>query len=199
MADDTNFDDLMYKLKHRDPEAAREVFRRYATRLILLARRHLDPRLLQKVDPEDVMQSAMKSFFRRQADGAFDLSSWDSLWSLLTAMTLHKCGHKVDYFTAKIRDVRREAAAPGGEDSSFRWEAIARDPTPAEAVVLKETVEELFSSLDPENAQIVQLALQGYNVAEISTIVGVTERTVYRRLSRVRSRLERQREENTKA
>ena len=42
---------------------------------------------------EDVMASVFKSFFRRHAEAPFDLSSWDSLWSLLTLITLRKCGY----------------------------------------------------------------------------------------------------------
>ena len=52
----------MARLRAGDNAAAAEVFRRFANRLIGLARTHLDARVRQKVDPEDVMQSALKSF-----------------------------------------------------------------------------------------------------------------------------------------
>ena len=56
----------MGRLRSGEDEAAREVFVRFAARLAGLARRHLDVRLAVKVDPEDVVQSAYKSFFVRQ-------------------------------------------------------------------------------------------------------------------------------------
>ena len=108
MSSDDSFADLVVRLRAGAPDAAGEIFRRFARRLIGLARLHLDARLRQKIDPEDVMQSALKSFFIRHAGGAFDLDSWDSLWSLLTVITLRKCGHKLEHFQAACRDVRRE-------------------------------------------------------------------------------------------
>ena len=52
------------------PDAdARALFERFSRRLIGLARCHLEVRLQHKVDPEDVVQSAYKSFFLRYGDG----------------------------------------------------------------------------------------------------------------------------------
>jgi len=45
--------------------AAREFFGRFTHQLIALAFRRLDAGLRHKVDPEDVVQSAYKSFFVR--------------------------------------------------------------------------------------------------------------------------------------
>src|SRR5262249_13290986 len=158
-------------------------------RLIGLARTRLDARLRTKMDPEDVMQSVLKSFFARHADRPFDLGGWDSLWSLLTAITLNKCGHKVEHFLAARRDVRRERAPPADEEEAASWEGLAREPTPEEAALLAETVEGLFAGLAPEDRRVAERSLQGYSVPEIGDAMGVTQRTVYRRLERVRARL----------
>jgi hypothetical protein len=64
---------------------------RFASRLIALARAELDSRIRQKVDPEDVLQSVYKSFFRRHAEGEFDLDGWDRLWAVLATITINKC------------------------------------------------------------------------------------------------------------
>ena len=169
-----------------------EIFQRFAHRLVGLARTRLTGGLRRKVDPEDVMQSVFKSFFRRHAEGQFDLSGWDSLWALLTVITLRKSGHKAKEYLAACRDVRREVhQAPADGDSSAIWQAVARDPTPEEAVSLTETVEQLLRGLDATDRQIVELTLQGYKAPEISVQVGVSERSVYRLLERVKKRLER--------
>ena len=68
MSDDF-FAGLMRRLRSGEDAAAREVFERYTRQLVGLARRRLDERLAGKVDPEDVVQSAFKSFFVRQARG----------------------------------------------------------------------------------------------------------------------------------
>ncbi len=196
MSEELTFLDLMTRLRAGNEEAARLIFHRFAGRLIALARSRLDDRVRQKVGPEDVAQSVLKSFFLRQAAGQFDLENWDTLWSLLTTITLRKCGHKIEHFRAACRDVRREAAAAAADDSAASWQAIAREPTPDEAAQLADTVEQLFAGLGEEDRHIIELALQGYSPREISDRLDVLERTVYRRLERVKTRLERLRSDD---
>ena len=86
-----SFDDLMAQLRDGRNEAAAQVFQRFANRLIVLARKQLDSKILQKVDPEDVMQSVFRSFFLRQMEDQFDVRDWDNLWSLLAMITVRKC------------------------------------------------------------------------------------------------------------
>src|SRR5437773_1756774 len=84
MAPSDSFADVIARLQAGDDKAAREIVGRFTARLIALARTHLDQRLKQKVDPEDVLQSVYKSFFVRFAQGQFELKNWESLWGLLT-------------------------------------------------------------------------------------------------------------------
>jgi RNA polymerase sigma-70 factor (ECF subfamily) len=191
MSPDPTFAALMDRLRRGDQDAARRIFQRFAGRLIALARQHLDARIRQKVDAEDVLQSVWKSFFRRHAEGQFDLDNWDSLWSLLTVITLCKCGYQTRHFRTASRDVQREKAQAAEDDSSASWEAIAREPTPAEAAMLTETVEQLTRALDERDRQILELSLQGETVGQVSTQLRISERTVERVLERVRKRLER--------
>lgn len=196
MSDNDSFDDLMTRLHAGEQTAAREIFDRFARRLIGLARSRLDERLRQKVDPEDMMQSAFKSFFRVHAGGKLDLANWDSLWAILTVITLRKCGHRVEYFRAACRDVGREVTPrPSGDESTASFQAIARDPTPSDAALLTETVEQVLRDLEPREQEVVTLSLQGYSVPEISERVGRTERTVHRVLKRLREKLERMQNE----
>lgn len=92
MSDSPSFADLMTRLRAGDPGAAEEIFRRFANRLVSLARQRLDALVLRKLDPEDVLQSALNSFFRAHAQGRVDVRDWDSLWGLLAVITLRKCG-----------------------------------------------------------------------------------------------------------
>jgi len=187
----------MAELRAGSNTAAEEIFRRYAGRLIALARNNLDGRLRQKIDADDVVQSALKSFFHRQADGQFDLGDWDGLWSLLVTITLRKAGHQVERFHAACRDVRREHAKPALEESAASWQALGNEPSPSHAAMLAETVENVLRSLaDDRERQIVSMSLQGFDVAEISVHVGRSERTVNRVLERLRHQLERQRDAN---
>lgn len=197
MAVNESFVALMGRLKSGEDEAAREVFGRFARRLVGLARQHLDLRITRKVDPEEVVQSAYKSFFIRQRDGRLEVGSWDGLWGLLTLITLRKCADKAEHYRAGRRNVNREqlGAAGPGDDAPPLWSlAVDREPDPAEAVVLAETVEALFqTAYDEDERAVLELSLQGCSSAEISEKLGRAERSVRRMRERIRSRLERMR------
>jgi RNA polymerase sigma factor (sigma-70 family) len=191
-----SFADLFSRLRQGDEDAAAQLFASYAHRLIGLASLHLAGPLRRKVDPEDVVQSALNSFFQRQRRGQVEAADWNSLWSLLVTITLRKCGHKIEYYRAACRDAAREQAALARDDSIQAHEALARDPSPSEAAALVELTEQILNSLrDPREQQIFTLALEGRGSEEISQEVGLTRRTVQRVLARVRSKLERTREE----
>jgi RNA polymerase sigma-70 factor (ECF subfamily) len=177
----------MARLRAGDDEAAARVFRRFARRLIALAQAHLSATLRQKEDPEDVVQSAFKSFFRRQAGRPYEVDGWDNLWSLLALITVRKCQDRAAEFRAACRDVGREAA-----DGAVLF---GREPTPSEAAMLAETLEGVLRGLDERDRRIVVLSLQGCASPEISADLGCTERTVYRVLARVKKRLEALRDE----
>ena len=187
-----SFDGLIARLRAGDEEAAEVVFHRFANRLMALARKRLGQMVRHKVDPEDVLQSAYKSFFLRQKKGQFQPQSWENLWGLLATITLRKCGHRIEKLYAARRDVRREVDHRAkSDDSSASWEAIAREPTPDEAAILAETVQQVLAGFNDAQRQIVQLSLQGFEIVEVSKLAGCTERTVYRVLERVRTKLER--------
>jgi len=192
MSGDSSFTNLMAQLRNGRNEAAVQLFQRYANRLIELARNQLDSKLLQKVDPEDVMQSVFRSFLVRNAAGHFaEFQTWDNLWAMLVVMTQRKCGRRIEYFHTARRDVRREIdnASPG-QDSTANLGLTADEPTPSEAAILTETIEQLMNSLPARHRNIVALSLQGFDPVEISARERCTERTVYRVLERVKEWLE---------
>jgi RNA polymerase sigma-70 factor (ECF subfamily) len=191
MSDRESIHEVMARLRAGDPEAAARVFHQFAQRLAALARTRLNSRLRQKVDPEDVLQSVYKSFFARHELGQFQVESWDSLWAILTVITLRKCSRCAEQFQTERRDVSREVAADILEADPFGPALLSREPTPQEACILTETVENLLRGLDGRERDMVQLSLQGYSVEEISTQVGRTRRTVQRLLKRVKEDLQR--------
>jgi RNA polymerase sigma-70 factor (ECF subfamily) len=181
---------LIARLRAGDDGAAREVVRRFTHRLAALARTHLDTQIRAKVDPEDLVQSVYKSFFHRQRDGQFDLDGWDDLWGLLVVITVRKCASQAEYFQAERRNPDRERRPATG--SAAGGELIDREPTPAEAAALAETVADLLRGVVPTDRPILELTLQGYTVKEICAQLGRAERTVWRVRERARNRLRRQ-------
>jgi RNA polymerase sigma-70 factor (ECF subfamily) len=191
MSAPNSFDETLARLRAGDQGGAAEIFHRFTAPLFGLARLHLDSPVRQKVDPEDVLQSAFRSFFRRHAEGEFDLKDWNSLWSLLTVITLRKCGRWHEHFHAACRDVRAEVAPHSGDDdSSASWQALGDEPTPEEATLLAEAAEGLLQSAEGRDRDIVELALQGYNAREIAEQLDRPRRTVSRVLEHVKKRLQ---------
>jgi RNA polymerase sigma factor (sigma-70 family) len=175
--------------------AARQIWQRYFGALLALARRHLDARVRRREDEEDVLQSMYWSFCQRQQRGDFDLASRDQLWKLLVTITLSKARNAAHRHRWKCRDVRREQAdaARGGDVSGTPCWALeqmdAADPTPAEAAVLNEGLERRLKALgDPLLRRIALRKLEGYTNQEIAGELDVTERTVERKLERIRAR-----------
>jgi len=191
-----SFADFLKRLKAGDDEAARQILERFARQLIAMARRRVDGPLKHKVDPEDVVQSACKSFFYRYSDGNFDIGNWNSLWGLLTIITVRKCSERIAYHRAERRDAAREVSASQREPAASP-ELLSREPTPMEAVELSETIDRLLAGLDERERPVVELSLQGFTAREISKRLDRAERTVRLLRERVRKRLERMQQEDT--
>jgi RNA polymerase sigma-70 factor (ECF subfamily) len=181
----------MARLRSGDDDAATQVFNRFAWQIIALARSRLQEATRGKIDPEDILQSVLRSFFTRHRDGHFDVQNWEHLWGILTVITVRKCGRIMDYYGAARRDVRHEVSLERLPESGGHAHLFAREPTPSEATMLLELVEQLLRGLPPEDREIAVLHLQGYTAFEIRDRVGRTARTVRRILERVRKRARR--------
>jgi RNA polymerase sigma-70 factor (ECF subfamily) len=186
-----SFAEFLARLQNQDDAAAQELFARFAQQLIVLAHRHMGAGLRRKVDPEDVVQSAYKSFFLRYGAGNLDAVDWNSLWGLLTLITVRKCAERARYHQAERRDATREVSIQHGNETARWLEPLGREPTPLEAAVLSETVDQLLAGLDQEERPILELSLQGHTTREISDRLGRAERTVRLIRENVRRRLER--------
>ena len=81
-------------------------------------------------------------------------------------------------------------AGPTPEEAAADWASVARDPTPEEAVILTETVEQLLQALSPQERHILERSLCGLSNDQIAAELDCTRRTVERALQRVRTILE---------
>jgi RNA polymerase sigma factor (sigma-70 family) len=182
--------ELVIQWREGNQMAAGVLFRRYAERLIALARSRLSARLNRHLDPEDVVQAAFLSFFHGARLGRYALERSGDLWRLLVAITLHKLQHQVERYSADKRSLGRERPLDAtGRDCTFEEQLLDREPTPEEAAALTELVQHLLCQLDPKRRRMVELRLQGWNIHEIASQVGSNERTIRRRLEQLKQRL----------
>lgn len=158
--------------------AAGEMFDRYVERLTQLARTRLSAKLSRRVDADDVVQSAYRSFFIAARGDRFALQASGDLWKLLARITLHKLYRQAAHHTADKRAMQREQPlADDGGDA---------EPSAEEAVAIADQIEELMRRLDPTLRHVLELRLQGRSTREIANEIDKTDRTVRRMLGTIR-------------
>ncbi len=178
---------LLKQLAERDEQAARRLFERYSRRLSELAEQHISTRLGTRLDGEDVVQSVFRTFFRRGAGGEFQVDPSGNLWCLLVAITLTKVRRQARWHQAAKRDVTTEQAQPTGD---WAEEMLAREPGPAEAVVLWDQVESVLKNLPETYARIFTMRLEGQTRSEIAEQLGISRQTVHRALTTMQKRMQ---------
>lgn len=178
---------LLRRFRSGEQEAATEIYVRYARRLQALAAKQTGADLAPRFDPEDVVQSVFRTFFRRASAGYYEAPAGEELWRLLLVLSLHKVRDLAVYHRAQKRDVSRTwsveshdapTGGPTGDDQ------LAYDS-------LRLVVSELISDLPESNREIIQLRIDGHEVEEIAKQTGRAKRTVERTLQQFRDRLRR--------
>ena len=176
---------LLRQCRQGDEDAATRLYTRYVNRLRALAEARCSRALARRVDPDDIVQSAFRSFFRGVRQGFYDVPEGEDLWKLLLVIVLNKIRAKGAFHRAAKRDVRLT--------ESVDWSQSAPDDHPGsgdfDKVFLRMVIQEALEQLDPRQREMVELRIQGHEVAEIATITGRSKRTVERILQEVRERL----------
>jgi RNA polymerase sigma factor (sigma-70 family) len=182
---------LVERWRQGDQAAAQALFELYVARLVAVVGDRLSRRFVRHVDPDDVVQSAFRSFFVGARDGRFDFERDGDLWRLLVAVALNKLRMSVRRYSTQKRSADREESVPSLDAlCTEHLEVFAREPTPVEAVALADEVETLMGRLSDRERQILEMRLQGFNLEEIALETGRSERTVRRVIDKVREFLE---------
>jgi RNA polymerase sigma-70 factor (ECF subfamily) len=180
---------LLDRWRAGDETAAGALFRRYADRLTKLTQSRLPARLAPRLDAEDVVQSAFRSFFAACRQGRYDVEHGGDLWQLLVTITLRKLYHQIERHSARKRGAGRET--PLTDDVQPASGKQTADQSPAEAQALIEEVEQLMRGLSAVQRHMIELRLQGHTLEEIAAATDRCPLTVRRVLQRVRNELHR--------
>jgi RNA polymerase sigma factor (sigma-70 family) len=177
-------------LAEGDSNSYTELWKRYGARLQRLAESRLPAGLKRRVDADDVVQSACRSFFRRATGGQLRLVDAESLWHLLCAITMNKVNMQIRRHMRQRRGLDREQRLEAVTDDGCSMDPTCDDPLPDEVVVFADQVEQILSSLDSQERLVVQLKLEDMTNDEIAGRLGCSERTIRRLITRVRARLQ---------
>ncbi len=166
-------------LKHGDAYAAQKLWETYFARMVRLARQRLDAAPRLAADEEDVALSAFHSFCLGAQEGRFSLlTDRGRLWSLLVAITAHKC---VDLVRSENRVKRRGTEALPPFD-----ELISHEPSPEFAAEVADQLNHLLTLLDAtgdtELKPIALARMQGESTPEIAARLGCSRRSVERKM-----------------
>ncbi len=178
--------------RHRggEVEATERLFFYYAERLSRLAQRYLSPKLAPRVDGDDVMQSALKSFLMRASAGQFRIDNSQDMWKLLVTITVRKARLQVRAHNADVRAVEREVPQPLDGELAI-VDQLTEEPSVAEALACAEILEQLVRDDPPEYARVLELRLADFSLREIAAELDLSKNTVESILNVLKSRLQR--------
>lgn len=174
--DDISDGSLLRRFRNGNQEAAAALYNRYVERLRLLARNNLSRALARRTDPEDIVQSAFRCFFQAVSKGSYDLPSGEDLWSLLMVIALNRIRVQEGFVRAAKRDVR-QTTDMGSFDPTIYLRQKKND---ASRSFLRLVVQEALDRLPAHHRSVIQMRMEGYEVAEIAQLVTRSKRTVER-------------------
>jgi RNA polymerase sigma-70 factor, ECF subfamily len=176
---------LLRRFQRGQADASTLLYLRYAGRLHALAAKQTSADLARRVDPEDIVQSVFRTFFRRAAKGDYSVPDGEEIWKLLLVISLNKVRAAAIHHRAAKRDVRRTV---GGEAFDRAMEAGSGGDEVA-LTVLRAVVEEALQRLPAPQRQMIELRIEGHEVAEIAQKTGRSKRSVERVLQEFRNQL----------
>jgi eukaryotic-like serine/threonine-protein kinase len=180
-----NSQELLKLFQDGRSDAATAIFDRYVARLLALARSRIGPKLKRRVDAEDIVQSAYRSFFVHAKGEEYQLAEAGDLWRLLASITLHKVHKQVERQRAAKRSIDREEPA-----STAAQNAKAPEPSASEVVGIVEELQSVLATLTPYERRVLTSRLQGDSLDQIGHSLGKSNRTVRRFLATAKQKIE---------
>jgi RNA polymerase sigma-70 factor, ECF subfamily len=187
MTDDADTDatdvDLLGRFRAGDRDAALHLYYRYADRLFRIAIKNTSSELSTHFDPEDIVQSVFRTFFRRATSGQYEAPEGDELWKLLLVMALNKVRTRSAYHRASKRDIRKT-------QSLVEETNVSLDHNAEEAKrILEMSVDEMIQKQPESHREIIRLRIDGMDVQAIANHQHRSKRTVERVLQSFRTQL----------
>ncbi len=195
MSSDGSITRWFSSLQAGNREAVQELWQRFASRLVGLARTRLQTAPRRAADEEDAVLSAFASFCRATEQGRFpQLNNRGDLWNMLVAITVRKVSDQIQHEMRLKRGggaVLTEAELARGGRAQGLEEIIAAEPTPQLAAEMAEQFQRLLDLLaDDELRSIALLKMESYTNQEIATKLDCARSTIQRKLNLIQTRWE---------
>ena len=182
-------------LKEGNDEAARQIWERYFTRLVALARQNLRSASRRVEDEEDLVVTVFEKVARLAREGGLrKLDGRDDLWQVLVLVTRQQAVNQIKHGLRQKRGgglVRGESvfvSNQGSEMNAGIANFVTQEPTTAFAVEVADSCRQLLSILTDETMRQVAIKkMEGHTNEAIAEQLDCTERTVERKLKRIRT------------
>lgn len=172
---------LLTAAENGDQSAVKTLFERCFERLCKVIRRRIVHQLQQRIDPEDVVLSAYRSFFVGLDNHRFQVEDSADLWALLVTITMRKLARAKERHFAAKRDLRCEIT---GDHPS--WATRPFDQPRIEfTTLLADELRSLLTTLSQRDRMIVEKRLNGDGIDDIAKSVECSTKTVQRVLKDV--------------
>lgn len=176
---------LLRRIRDGEQDAATALYLRYAQRIEALAKAKTSAALSARIDPEDVVQSVFRTFFRRAFEGHYEVPDGDELWKLLLVISLNKIRTLASFHRAAKRNVSATVTL-----ERFDFLAGGRVRSEEDALrILEMIIEETLINMPPAQRDMVRLRIDGHAVSEIASLTQRSKRSVERVLQQFRTRL----------
>jgi RNA polymerase sigma factor (sigma-70 family) len=181
---------LINGLRDGQQDPCTDFWNRFGSHLEAVAQRQLSSGLQRSVGPDDLVQSACRTFFRRISDGQFHLPDADALWRLMCAITLTKASRAArDHSrTRRGQDAEPYLESWPADSDGCGFELSGNGQSPLVAAEFSDQMNRLLSELDSEECLLLDLKLQNHTNHEIARRMNCSEWTVRRLTERIRSR-----------
>jgi RNA polymerase sigma factor (sigma-70 family) len=178
--------DLFRRWMDGDSRVAGEIVNRYAALLYTVVVQRLSGGLARRVDPKDLLQSVWKDFFTRAGGRVYRVEKPGDLRALLCAFARNKVRKRVRDLKRQKRHYAREVLVDRDEGLT---DCQGQQLSPEDIVALADELETVLAQLNEGERQAARMMLEGWTTAEIAAEMSCAERTVRRKLERVRERL----------
>lgn len=176
---------LLRRLRAGNDDAATQLYLRYASRLRVFAHAKLAADIRTLVDGDDLVQSVFRTFFRRADRDHYDVPEGDDLWRLFLVIALNKIRNAGTHHRAAKRDV---GATRRGDAYEI---AITNAAGAQEGLVeLRLVIDEILENLPADHRRMIELRIDGHEVAEIARQTERSKRSVERILQSFRAHAE---------
>lgn len=166
--------ELIQRWRDGDQQAAEILVDRYHGKLLRMVANRVNQRLQVKIDPEEVVQSIMKSAFLATRKKDIGFQNETGFWKWLTSVGLNKTLKKIAAFQTEKRDAFREV------DGEALGERVLKDPSPEEAVVVTDLLEAILNKLNPIQQKILLAIAEDLTHKEIAARLDISTKTVQR-------------------